>query len=196
MKNSMRFGLTILLLIASINLQSCAVGAVAGVAVTGAVLVYERNDLQKAVSDRHLQFIIADKIYDNRELYGDNHISVAVKNGTVLLIGQAQNDDFKTAAQNIAKNTEGVQRIYNEILIGPSTSLWRQFTDDEITSKVEIKILTKKELDPSAIKVVTEDAVVYLMGAVTPKTADTITNITRKISGVKKVVKVFQYIND
>ena len=45
----------------------------------------------------------------------------------------------------------------------------------------------------SSIKVVTENGVVYLMGIVTQKQADLAVDIARQISGVQKVIKIFQY---
>ena len=43
------------------------------------------------------------------------------------------------------------------------------------------------------IKVVTERANVYLMGTVTREEADVAAEIARSISGVVRVVKVFEY---
>ncbi|MFV9995032.1 MAG: BON domain-containing protein, partial [Coxiella endosymbiont of Dermacentor nuttalli] len=42
-------------------------------------------------------------------------------------------------------------------------------------------------------KVMTENEVVYLMGIVSPRQAAIAANIASQISGVKKVVKVFEY---
>ena len=44
------------------------------------------------------------------------------------------------------------------------------------------------------VKVVTEAGVVYLMGLVTPKEAEAATNLARHVSGVKRVVRIFEYI--
>jgi len=46
------------------------------------------------------------------------------------------------------------------------------------------------------VKVVTEAGTVYLMGMVTKREADDATQIARTTSGVKRVVRVFEYIPD
>ena len=46
------------------------------------------------------------------------------------------------------------------------------------------------------VKVVTENGTVYLLGLVTRKEADEASNIARHVSGVKKVVRMFEYIPD
>jgi hypothetical protein len=43
------------------------------------------------------------------------------------------------------------------------------------------------------VKVVTEAGVVYLMGVVTEREADDAVDIARTTSGVRKVVKIFEY---
>jgi hypothetical protein len=48
----------------------------------------------------------------------------------------------------------------------------------------------------SAFKVVTEAGVVYLMGRVTQREGDLAGEVARGVSGVRKVVKVFDYISE
>ena len=55
-------------------------------------------------------------------------------------------------------------------------------------------MLATKGFDSSRIKVVTEDSTVFLMGLVTKETGNQAATITREISGVKRVVKVFEYL--
>jgi osmotically-inducible protein OsmY len=55
-------------------------------------------------------------------------------------------------------------------------------------------MLADSEIDSSRIKVVTENGIVYLMGLVTRDEADRAADLTRKSSGVQKVVRIFEYI--
>ena len=52
-----------------------------------------------------------------------------------------------------------------------------------------------KELDGAQVKVVTENSTVFLMGLVTRKQGEQITEIARKTRGVKRVIKLFEYPN-
>ena len=47
-----------------------------------------------------------------------------------------------------------------------------------------------------AIKVLTERGVVYLMGVVTQREADLASEVARNVSGVQKVVRVFEIVSE
>jgi osmotically-inducible protein OsmY len=51
-------------------------------------------------------------------------------------------------------------------------------------------------VNPEHVKVATEAGVVYLMGLVTKSEAEVATKVARTTSGVKRVVRVFEYIPD
>ncbi|WP_122290691.1 BON domain-containing protein, partial [Pseudomonas syringae group genomosp. 3] len=45
------------------------------------------------------------------------------------------------------------------------------------------------------IKVVTENGIVFLLGLVTQDEANRATNLVQSVSGVQKIVKLFEYID-
>jgi hypothetical protein len=49
--------------------------------------------------------------------------------------------------------------------------------------------------DPTRVKIITEDSVVYLMGLVSPAEAEAATEVVRYVPGVQRVVKLFEYIS-
>jgi osmotically-inducible protein OsmY len=55
-------------------------------------------------------------------------------------------------------------------------------------------MLTQKGLESGSMRIVTENGVVYLMGIATHEQANLAVNVARKINGVNRVVKVFQYV--
>jgi hypothetical protein len=57
-------------------------------------------------------------------------------------------------------------------------------------------MLTTKGIDSTHFKVVTENSEVFLMGLVTRDEAEKAVNLARHVSGVKKVIKVFEYIQN
>ena len=61
---------------------------------------------------------------------------------------------------------------------------------------MKASFVDEKNLSANSIKVVTERGVVYLMGRVTQGEGNLASEITRGVSGVAKVVKVFEYITD
>src|SRR5438552_3813112 len=66
-------------------------------------------------------------------------------------------------------------------------------SDSLITAQVKARYLRAKAFNPVHVKVVTEAGVVYLMGVVTEREADDAVDLARTTSGVRKVVKIFEY---
>ncbi|HEY2189374.1 MAG TPA: BON domain-containing protein, partial [Caldimonas sp.] len=68
--------------------------------------------------------------------------------------------------------------------------------DAFITTKVKASIVDAKDLFANSIKIVTHRGVVYLMGRVTEREANHATELARAVSGVVKVVKVFEILSE
>jgi osmotically-inducible protein OsmY len=86
-----------------------------------------------------------------------------------------------------------VKRVYNQLEVHSSLSLVQQSNDTLVTSKVKSMMLATKKLHSTQIKVVTENKVVYLMGIVTRVQASLAASTASHITGVSKVVEVFEY---
>jgi osmotically-inducible protein OsmY len=184
----------IILFIAS-SLQGCFLaGAAAGAA--GIAAVYDHRKLEQIADDQKITKTIYDKYRDNRQLAAETtHIDITTFNGVVLLTGQTVTPSLVKQADEIAHAVPGVKRVYNQVVVkGPSSSLTRT-SDTWITAKIKTQMLATKGLASGSIKVVTENGTVYLMGIVTHEQADISVEIARQISGVQRVIKVFQYRN-
>ena len=66
-------------------------------------------------------------------------------------------------------------------------------SDSWITSKVKTALFTQNGLRSGRIKVVTENSDVFLMGVVSEEQAKLAVKRTRKVPGVQRVIKVFEY---
>jgi osmotically-inducible protein OsmY len=187
--------LKILAIILSIVLflPSCAfvAGAAAGAAVVGAV--YDHRRLEQAAHDTSLSNKIVDKLNHNASLRDNCHINVTVYNKTVLLTGEVPSINLREQAEAAIQELQEVEKIYNQIAVqGPTSSLTRA-SDSWITTKVRTLMLARKNLKSSTIKIVTENGTVYLLGQVSHDQADQAVDIARKVAGVQKVIKIFQY---
>jgi len=89
-----------------------------------------------------------------------------------------------------------VVEVYNELEIGPRTALTVQATDAAITTRVKAAFVEQKVLTATAVKVVTENNVVYLMGLVTRREAPAYSAVASRVGGVRRVVTLFEYITD
>ena len=82
--------------------------------------------------------------------------------------------------------------------IAAPNSLMTRSSDTMITAKVKTSLFSVKGLegfDPTRVKVVTEDGVVYLMGLLYRNEADAVGEQARKVSGAEKVIKLFEYLD-
>ncbi|MCB1731769.1 MAG: BON domain-containing protein, partial [Halieaceae bacterium] len=130
----------------------------------------------------------------DEDLY-DANIAVVSYNGYVLIAGQVGSEELKALATNVVRKIDGVRRIYNELEIAAPSSALTRSSDTWITAKVKTWLLGRSDTEGQRVKVVTEDGVVYLMGLVTAAEAERIANVAADISGVQRVVKLFELVN-
>lgn len=185
----------LLIICLSFSLQGCifVCGAAAGAAAIACV--YDHRTITNAISDSRIATKIVHRLRFNSALRDQSHIDVNVYHRIVLLTGETPNIEWRQQAEEIAKSVAGVARVYNQIsLQGPTSALTRT-SDSWITTKIKTQMLTTENLKSGSIKVITECGTVYLMGIVSREQADIAVDLSRQVSGVQKVVKVFQYTN-
>ena len=86
-------------------------------------------------------------------------------------------------------------RFTTSLAVRGNTSIVSRTNDTLITAQVKTKLTFDKEIESSNIEVTTEDSVVYLMGKVRRLSGEKATAIASGTSGVRKVVKVFEYVD-
>lgn len=123
------------------------------------------------------------------------HINVTSYNRIVLLTGEAPTEAVKTNIERLIMGVENVRRIHNEIAIAANTALSSRSSDTLLTSKVKARFLAERKFQINHVKIVTENGVVYLLGMVTREEGDNAAQIASLTSGVRKVVKAFEYLN-
>lgn len=193
MKNNLTRCLTIAGL--TLSLQSCIFVAGAAAGAAAIAIVYDHRTFQNSLQDTQVSNKINHQISGVPALRNECNIDVTSFNRVVLLTGQCPSAEWKQEAEQIAQSTPNVSRVYNQIAIqGPTSSLTRT-SDAWITTKIKSLMLADDNLKSSSIKVVTQNGDVFLMGIVKREQADIAVDIARQVSGVQKVVKIFQYSN-
>lgn len=180
----------VLVVILAFLLQGCVAAFAAG-AATGAVIVNDKRNIKTMMQDQSIEQQVGNKITANESL-DKAHIVVVAFDGVVLLAGQAPTTALRNKAVQLARSVPDIKRIYNEIkIMGPTSALTRS-SDAWITTKVKTSMLATSGLKSGQIKVITENGTVYLMGIVTREQADLAAGVARRISGVERVVKIFE----
>ena len=129
------------------------------------------------------------------DLDENSHIVVTSYNGIVLLAGQTPRADLKALAEKKASAVQRVKKVNNELQVIAPSSLLARNNDAWLTTKIKSQMLTDSAIPGSRIKVVTENGIVYLLGLVTQQEATRATNLVQGVSGVQKIVKLFEYID-
>jgi len=117
-------------------------------------------------------------------------------NGVVLLVGQVASNELKNKASEIASQASSkIKRIHNELEVAGKTGLLARSNDTWIATKVRTQLLANRDVPSGQIRVIAENGAVYLMGIIDQAGGDNAARLARNISGVTKVVKVFEYLN-
>ncbi|WP_299019152.1 BON domain-containing protein [uncultured Photobacterium sp.] len=120
-------------------------------------------------------------------------INAIAMEGKVLLVGQAVDQATRQQLADKVRSLTNVKTVYNQIQIRPLPQLGEVSTDSWLTTKVKSQMIGSKKLKDVSIKVITESQEVFLLGYVTREQGNIAAEIARNVSGVKKVVKVFEY---
>ena len=183
--------------ILALALSGCAAVVVGG-AATGVAVAHDRRTTGTFVEDQEI-FLKAFGIRNSDEdLKRRSNINIEVFNLQVLLTGQAENMDIVEAFRQRVAGIQRVRTVFNEVAEG-AESTWSEATADAyLTSKVKVAMFSVKikGFDPTRVHVTSSQGSVYLMGLLTPTEADAVTEEVRFVSGVKRVVKLFEYLNE
>ncbi|NDI84871.1 BON domain-containing protein [Undibacterium sp. B2R-29] len=182
-----------LCLAAAASLQGC-VELVIGSAVMGTFAATDRRTFGAQTEDKSIVF--KGEVRISKALGDSAHVNVNAFNRRALLTGEVADEAARLRAENEMRAVEGVVSVMNELQVSGISSLSSRSNDALITTKVKATFVDTKDMFASAFKVVTEGGVVFLMGRVTQREGDRAAQVAASISGVRKVVKVFEYISE
>lgn len=175
------------------SLAACAPLVVGGAVMTGLVAT-DRRTSGAQLEDEGIELRAASRV---RELLGERgHVNISSYNRQVLLTGEVPSEQAKKDVEQAVSRVPNVRTIVNELAVLGNTTLAQRSSDTLITGKVKASLVDAKDLFANAFRVVTERGTVYLMGRVTQREADRATAITRSISGVQRVVRIFETISE
>ena len=184
------FGLA--LLCAAVPLiDGCAPAMVAVGAAHVAIIAGDPRSTGTQLDDTSIEFKVSTEA--GSRYANDVHLNVTSYNGVVLLTGEAPSTVVQDEITQLAKSTDKVRTVHNEMVIGPVTDLGARTNDTYITSKVKTRLLEDDQFKAIYVKVVTERSVVYLMGIVPRAEGAAAAQTTATTEGVAKVVKIFEY---
>jgi osmotically-inducible protein OsmY len=175
------------------SLQGCVLLLGAG-AVAGGLSLNDRRTSGTQLEDQSIELKSGGRI---RDAIGDKgHINVTSYNRIALITGEVPTDADKAAVEKAIAGIEGVTNVVNELEVGANSTISTRSSDTVITTRVKSALIDAKDVQASAIKVVTERGNVYLMGRVTEREAGRATEVARAQPSVLKVVRVFEILTE
>ncbi len=181
------------LVAATALLTGCAAVVVGG-AAAGALVATDRRLPDVMLADERIELQASSRIAD--QLKTEGHVNVTSFNRQVLLTGEATTETLKQEAERIARGVPDVRGVVNDLAVAAPSSLGARSNDAYLTSVVKSRMVTARKFNPLHVKVVTEAGTVYLMGLVTRREAEDATQIARTTAGVRRVVRMFEFIPD
>jgi len=176
------------------SLTACVPLVVGGAAAGTALVATDRRTSGAQLEDEGIELRVLGRV--RSDMGTRVRVNVVSYNRQVLLTGEVPNEKDKQTIEQIARKVENVASVVNALAVMNTPSLAGRSADLLITGRLKAAILDASDLEINAIKVITEHNVVYLMGRVTKREADRVTNIARTISGVQRVVRVFEDISE
>ena len=186
---ALRFLLPAALLAAAL-LQGCM--PIAMVGAGAAVVAFEdRRTSGAQVEDTGIELRTGNRVDDR---FGDKvHCNVTSYNRYVLLTGEVPDEAARGEIEKIARGVPNVLGVTNDLQVAGGSSATSRSNDTLITTNVKTRMINSNKFNAIHVKVVTEAAVVYLLGVVTEQEGADAVELARTTGGVRKVVKMFEY---
>lgn len=180
------------LLAASVLMTACVPVLLAGVATGGVAVAVDRRSSGAQLDDKSIDLRAGSLM--RGMLPSNAHVNINSYNRQVLITGEVPRAEDKVTAERAIRTIPAVQNIVNELVVQTGSALSERANDTWITTQVKSKYLNSRELSVSSISVMTERGIVYLMGMLTPAEGQRAAQLASGVSGVTKVVALFQVI--
>lgn len=177
----------------ALSLSGCAPLLLGGAVVGGGLVATDRRTAGTQLEDQGIEFRAAARV---RELATLGQISVNSYNRVVLLTGEVPTATERARVEDAVAKVGNVRGVVNELVVAGNSSLSSRSADTLLATKVKATLVDAQDLSSNAFRVVAERRVVYLMGRVTPREAERASELASRVSGVERVVKVFDLITE
>lgn len=153
-----------------------------------------KRTLSMRIEDSAIERTAEVNIYKANEKFREANVNVVSFYGSVLLAGQVPTEDMKAQAEKTTWQIAEVKRIHNELTVGPASYYLERSSDGLISTQIRTRLTVQEGFPSSRAKIFTVGGTVYLMGKLTQAEADMAVGIIKEISGVKRIIKLVDYL--
>lgn len=176
------------------SLTACVPLVAVGAASASMMVLSDRRTIGTQTADEQIELKAAGNL--NAQIKESGGIGIVCFNRKVLLYGQVPDADTKHRAEQVVGAILDVKSVQNELQVAGRANITTRASDVGLTTKIRASFFDARDMQSSIYKVVTEAGVVYLMGIVTRKEGDRAASVAAGVTGVRKVVTVFDYVTD
>jgi osmotically-inducible protein OsmY len=174
------------------QLTGCAVGII-GAGIGAGTAANDQRSTGTFVNDELIELEFVRQLnLEPADLWKQSHVNATSIKAIVLLTGETATEAYKTRILQLAANVPDVRGVRDHLVIAAPSSLGARWSDTLITSKVKTAMLNSTQVNSTRVKVITERAVVYLLGVVSEENADGATDVARRVQGVERVIRLFE----
>ena len=177
----------------SLLVSGCGVIVVTTATVLAIDVARDRRGASVYWDDNKTEIRLGNLIGKQKQIQNE-HVNITVYNGVALLTGEVPDQRDIDDIIDLVKADEGTSQVINRLELAGKTNMNSRANDGWLTTKVKTAIAGSDFSDSTRIKVVTERANVYLMGLVKPAEAQVAVDAARSVTGVVRVIKVFEYV--
>ncbi|MDD1642151.1 MAG: BON domain-containing protein, partial [Methylococcaceae bacterium] len=188
----------LLLLLNSLLIAACSNVATNREEITEQSLTQDRRTREAISIDKDIETDAYSELNSDNDLLNQCHFTITAYNGAVLVTGETPNEELRKKIISTVQVIPNVKLIHNDLIIANPSDSSSRANDTFITDRVKKalnQIRTMPDFDPSMVKAITENGIVYLMGLVRRDEGTVVINVTRLQPDIKQIVTVFEYID-
>jgi len=188
-------GWVVVALFAVALLDGCVVPVIGAAAVGTGVVATDRRSVGIQLEDSKIESRVNSALIDTIPK-GAMNADVTSYNRKVLLAGEVKTAEQRALAEQVAAKVENVRQVVNELTVGDLATLGDRTDDTILSGKVKATLLEADGVPTGVVKTTVNRGVVYLLGKVTPAEGEAAAKAASRVSGVRRVVKLFDLITD
>ena len=173
-------------------LSACVPAVIVTGAAVGVVSYHDRRSTGTQADDETTEWRARNRLPAIWRERGN--VNFTAYNRRVLVSGEVPDERARDEIGALAAALDGVQKVHNELRIGPVSTVGERADDVLLSSRIKARLLDQKVVSSNHVKPVSERAVVFLMGIVSEAEAQAAIDVVRTTAGVAKVVSLFEIL--
>lgn len=173
-------------------LSACVPAVIVTGAAVGVVSYHDRRSTGTQADDETTEWRARNRLPAIWRERGN--VNFTAYNRRVLVSGEVPDERAREEIGALAAALDGVQKVYNELRIGPVSTVGERADDVLLSSRIKARLLDQKIVSSNHVKPVSERGVVFLMGIVSEAEAQAAIDVVRTTAGVLKVVSLFEIL--